>query len=178
MSPSTSCYYQLQVVSRSLSHDTALVLWSSVHAFDTSRTDHCCSILARLPLGVLGVSVIRSAAGLIGHIFKYASVSVFMCDVSRCLPVTQRISYRIAALVSCYLLGCAPSYIPMRPLSPGVRRCSTSGASSSTRGELLTPWTRSSTMQHQTFSDVAPSTWNGLPWDCAYTAFEQSICVP
>src|SRR5688572_24728172 len=51
---SRSCYYQrrqLQVVSRSLSHDTLVAL---VHAFVTSRIDHCCSILVGLPLGFLG----------------------------------------------------------------------------------------------------------------------------
>src|ERR1043165_2945711 len=49
-----SCYYQLcqlRVVSRSLSHDAVVVL---VHAFVTSRIENCCSLLAGLPLGVLG----------------------------------------------------------------------------------------------------------------------------
>src|SRR5688572_18540870 len=59
-----SCYYQLRqlrVVSRSLSHDAVVVL---VHAFVTSRVDHCSSLLAGLPLGVLGRldRVLRSAA--------------------------------------------------------------------------------------------------------------------
>jgi len=51
---SRSCYYQLRqlrVVSHSLSHNALVVL---VHAFVTSRIDHCCSILVVLPLGVLG----------------------------------------------------------------------------------------------------------------------------
>src|SRR5688572_9772485 len=64
---SRSCYYQLRqlrVVSRSLSHDALVVL---VHAFVTSRIDHCYSILVGLPLGVLGRlgRVLRSAARLI-----------------------------------------------------------------------------------------------------------------
>src|SRR6218665_259329 len=45
-----SCYYQLRqlrVVSRSLSCSAAAAL---VHAFVTSRLDHCSSILAGLPL--------------------------------------------------------------------------------------------------------------------------------
>lgn len=159
-----SCYYQLRqlrVVSRSLSHDAAVVL---VHAFVTSRIDHCCSILIGLPLGVLGRldRVLRSAARLVGHIPKYASVSAYMRDVLHWLPVAQRISYRIASLVSRCLLGCAPSYLCdlCRPVSDVVAR---RALRSSTRGELLVPRARSSLRQRRAFSVVGPSTWNGLP---------------
>src|SRR6218665_2908992 len=65
---------------RSLSHDAAVVL---VHAFITSRIDHSCSVLAGLPLGLIGRldRVLRSAARLIGHIRKYVSISTYMRDV-------------------------------------------------------------------------------------------------
>ena len=55
--------------------------------------------------------VLRSAARLIDHLPKYASVSrsAYMRDVLHWLPVSQRISYRVAALVWRCLLGCAPS---------------------------------------------------------------------
>ena len=65
-----SCYYQLsqlRTVSRSLgiSHDAAATL---VHAFVTSRLDHCCSVLVGLPLTLTARldRVLRSAARLIG----------------------------------------------------------------------------------------------------------------
>src|SRR6218665_1181531 len=63
-----SCYYQLRqlrTVSRSLSHDAADNL---VHAFVTSRLDHCCSILVGLSLKLTARldRVLRSAARLIG----------------------------------------------------------------------------------------------------------------
>src|SRR6218665_1238062 len=75
-----SCYYQLRqlrVVMRSLSHDASVVL---VHAFVTSRIDHSCSVLVGLLLGLIGRldRVLLSAARLIGHIPKYASVSAYM----------------------------------------------------------------------------------------------------
>src|SRR6218665_604801 len=78
-----SCYYQLRqlrVVMRSLSHDAVVVL---VHAFVTSRIDHSCSVLVGLPLGIIGHldRVLRSAARLIGHTPKYASVYAYMRDV-------------------------------------------------------------------------------------------------
>ena len=63
--------------------------------------------------------VLRSAARLIGRIPKYASVSAYMRDVLHWLPASQRISYRIAALVWRCLAGCAPSYLSdlCRPVS-------------------------------------------------------------
>ena len=77
-----SCYYQLRqlrVVSRFLSHAAAATL---IHAFVTSRLDHCCSILVGLPLVLTARldRVLRSAARLIGRIYKCASVSAFMRD--------------------------------------------------------------------------------------------------
>src|SRR6218665_603784 len=52
-----------------------------------------------------------SSARLIGHIPKYASVSAYMRDVLHWLPVSQRILYRISALVWRSVTGCAPSYL-------------------------------------------------------------------
>src|SRR6218665_3706708 len=63
------CYYQLQGVSRSLTHQSRLTL---VHTFVTSRIDCCCSLLAGLPLGTLARldRVLRSAARLVGGLSK------------------------------------------------------------------------------------------------------------
>ena len=51
-----------------------------MHAFVTSRVDHCSSVLVGLPLVLIGRldRVLRSAARLIGHLPKYASVSAYM----------------------------------------------------------------------------------------------------
>ena len=67
------------------------------------------AILMGLPLGLIGRldRVLRSAARLIGHIRKYSPVTAYMRDVLRWLPVSQRISYRVAALVWQCLLGSA-----------------------------------------------------------------------
>ena len=159
-----SCYYQLRqlrVIARSLSHDALVVL---VHAFVTSRIDHCCSILVGLPLGVLGRldRVLRSAARLIGRIPKFSSVSTYMRDVLHWLPIAQRIHYRIAALVSRCILGCAPSYLRIlcRPVSDiEARRALRSAA----KGQLLVPRARLATRQCRAFSVVGPSIWNDLP---------------
>jgi len=149
------------VVSRSLSHDALVVL---VHAFVTSRIDHCCLILVGLPLRVLGRldRVIRSAARHIGRIRKFGSVSAYMRDVLHWLPVAQRIPYWIAALVSCCIVGCAPSYLRdlCSPVSDVVARRALRSAMT---GQLLVPRARLTARQRRAFSVAGPSIWNDLP---------------
>ena len=149
------------MISRSLSHNATVTL---VHAFVTSRIDHCSSVLVGLPLGLIERldRVLRSAARLIGHIPKYAPVSAYMRDVLHWLPASQRISYRIAALVWRCLLGSAPSYLSdlCQPVSGILARRS---LRSSAAGELLVPRSRTSLRQHRAFSTVGPTIWNGLP---------------
>src|SRR6218665_3836379 len=109
-------------------------------AFVTSRIDHSCSVLVGLPLGLIGRLdwILRSAARLIGHIPKYASVSAYMRDVLHWLPVSQRILYTISALVWRSVTGCAPSYLTdlCRLVSDLASR---SALRSLAHGELLVP---------------------------------------
>ena len=130
---------------RSLSHDAAVVL---VHAFVASRIDHSCSVLVGLPLGLIGRldRVLRYAARLIGHIPNYSSVSAYMHDVLRWLPVSQRSLYRISALVWRSVTGCAPSYLTdlCRPVSDLASR---RALRSLARGELLVPRVRLSSVE-------------------------------
>ena len=92
-----------------------------MHALVTSRIDHSCSVLVGLSLGLIGRldRVLRSAAHLIGRIPKYASVPAYMRDVLHWLPVSQRILYKISALVWRSVTCCAPSYLTdlCRPIS-------------------------------------------------------------
>jgi len=154
-----SCYYQLRqlrIVSRSLSCSAAAAL---VHAFVTSRLDHCNSILLGLPLALTARldQVLCCAARLIGRIPKYASVSAYMHDMLHWLPITQRISYRIAFLVWLCRLGSAPAYLCelFRPVSglPGQ-----GAIRSSVTGQLLVPHAKTATRQFHVFFIVGPST--------------------
>src|SRR5688572_32615153 len=85
-----------------------------------------------------------------------------MLDVLHWLPLLQRISYRMIALVWRSLLGLAPAYL--RDLC-----CPTLGAPgrrslrSTERGVLKVPFARTANKQNRAFSVVDPSLWNRLP---------------
>src|SRR6218665_2786259 len=77
------------------------------------------------------------------------------------LPLQQRITFRIGAMVWRCILGLAPAY--RRDLchpTPGTRGCSS--LRSSEQGLLFVPFARTSTTQARPFSVVGPSVWNGL----------------
>ena len=102
------------------------------------------------------------AARLIARLPKFSPVSAYIRDVLHWLPISQRISYRTAAVVSRCVLGCAPSYLRdlCRPVSDvAARRV----LRSTTRGELLVPRARLAIKQRRAFSVVGPSIWNDLP---------------
>src|SRR6218665_592655 len=80
------------------------------------------------------------------------------------LPISERIQYRITAMVSRCVLGCAPSYLRVLccPVSVlAARRVLRSAA----RGEFLVPCARLAIMQRRVFSVVGPSAWNDLPFE-------------
>src|SRR6218665_1837462 len=49
------------------------------------------------------------AARLVGGLSKFSSITAYMRDVLHWLPISERIQYRITAMVSRCVLGCAPS---------------------------------------------------------------------
>ena|SRR6218665_3574703 len=93
--------------SRYLTYQSRLTL---VHAFVTSRIDCCCYLLTGLPLGTCTLArldrVLRSAACLVGGLSKFSSITAYMRDVLHWLPISQRIT----AMVSRFVIRCAPSY--------------------------------------------------------------------
>jgi len=98
------------VVSRSLSTAAASTL---VHAFVLSRLDYCSAVYEVLPICRLKClnRVLRTAARLVGRIYKFGRVSTYMPDVLHWLPYPQRIVYRVAALVRSCMEGLAPPYL-------------------------------------------------------------------
>src|SRR6218665_2585472 len=150
------CYYQLRqlwVVSHSLTHQSTLTL---VYAFVTSRIDCCSSLLVVLALGTLARldRVLRSAAHLVGRLPNFSSTTAYMHDELHWLPISQRIQYRITAMVSRCVLRCTPlTFVTVH------RRVLRSAA----KGELLVPRAHFTTVQRRAVLVVCPSAWNNLP---------------
>ena len=137
-------------------HDAAATL---VHAFVTSRLDHCYSVLVGLPLTLTACldRVLRSAARLIG-------VSLNM-PLSHVICVTHYIGFPFGSLsfteLLCYSVALSSRRCPsllagtLSPcIDPIVGR---QAPRSSSGGKLLVSRVDISTMQCRAFSVVAPS---------------------
>src|SRR6218665_1384718 len=79
-------------------------------------------------------------------------------------PISERIQYRISAMVSRRVLGCAPSYLRVLccPVSV-LAACRV--LRSAARDEFLVPRAPLAIMQRRAFSVVGPSAWNNLPFE-------------
>lgn len=155
-----NCYYQLRVVSHSLTTGIASTL---VHSFVVSHLDYCRALCHGLPDDWIDCldQVLRNATRLIDHIQKFGNVLEYMQYVLHWLPFLQQITYRISALVW-HCSGMAPPYLQ-------ELGCSTSGVQCwSTlqwvnQAELLVPCSWTAIRQHLSFSVSGSVTWNVLP---------------
>ena len=118
------CYFhlrRLRTVRRS--KESLLTL---VHAFITSRVDHCNGVLYGSNGYLLDrlQSVLNSAARLILGVPKFDSVSAAIRNELHWLPIGKRIRFKIALLVRNCIVGAAPGYLTelCRPVSSSSGR--------------------------------------------------------
>ena len=161
------CYFhlrRLRTVRRSLSKECLRTL---VHAFVTSRVDHCNGILYGSYSYLLDrlQSVLNSAARLVLNIAKFSGISAAIRDERlHWLPIRKRIEFKIILLVRHCLVGAAPEYLIelCRPVSSAAGRQSLRSAS---RGDLIIPRFRLRTFGFRAFAISGPQLWNSLPLD-------------
>ena len=150
------CYFhlrRLRTVRRSLTKESLLTL---VHAFVTSRVDHCNgllfgSLLDRLP------SVLNSAARLVLNIQKFSHISAAIRDELHWLPIRRRIDFKIVLMVR----HCLEYLMELcHPVGSTVgRQCLWSAS----RGDLVVPRFRLQTFGHRAFAVSGPQIWSSLP---------------
>ena len=158
------CYFhlrRLRTVRRSLTKESLLTL---VHAFVTSRVDHCNGILFGAHSYLLDriQSVLNSAARLVLNIPKFSHISAAIRDELHWLPIKRRIEFKIALMVRHCVVGTAPEYLKelCHPVSSAVgRQC----LRSASRGDLTVPRYRLQTFGHRAFAVSGPQIWNSLP---------------
>ena len=134
-----------------------------VHAFVSSRVDYCNSLLFETLTHVLRKlqSVLNASARLITGGRRYDHITPVLRDI-HCLPLAQRIDYKLALLVYKCLHGAGPSYLTAycTALSTVNRHHDLRSAA---RGNLAQPRTRIRRLGTRSFRLSGPSVWNSLP---------------
>ena len=160
------CYFhlrRLRTVRRSLSKECLRTL---VHAFVTSRVDHCNGLLYGSYLYLLDrlQSVLNSAARLVLNIAKFSGISAAIREELHWLPIRKRIEFKIVLLVRHCRSGAAPEYLMelCRPVSSAAGRQSLLSAS---RGDLIIPRFRLRTIGFRAFAISGPQLGNSLTLD-------------
>ena len=153
-----------QTVNKLLADCYALGGPPTVHAFVTSRVDHCNGLLFGSHSYLLDrlQSVLNSAARLVLNVPKFSHISAAIRDELHWLPIRRRIDFKIALMVRHCLVGAAPEYLMelCHPVGSAVgRQC----LRSASRGDLVVPRFRLQTFGHRAFAVSGPQTWNSLP---------------
>ena len=157
-----SAFLQIRNISRIrkyLSYENTKVL---VHAFVTSKVDHCNSLYYGLPKYLLQrlQYILNAAARIISLSRKYDHITPVLMEL-HWLPIEQRIKYKILLFVFKALSNIAPSYI-MELVSPYVPSRS---LRSSAKNLLIVPKFKLTTYGARAFSVCGPVLWNSLPLD-------------
>ena len=146
------CYFHLRrlcTVRRSLSKESLRTL---VHAFVTSRVDHCNGLLYGSYSYLLDrlQSVLNLAARLVLNIAKFSRISAAIRDELHWLLIRKRIEFKIVLLVRHCLVCVAPEYLMELccPVSSAVGRQNLRSAS---RGDLVVPRFRLQTFGYRVF---------------------------
>lgn len=155
-----SAFYHIQNIAKIRKFISLDCSKKLVHAFVTSKLDHCNSILFGLPLSVTDKlqSVLNSAARLVTLTRRHEHITPILIDL-HWLPVSYRIKFKIILLTFKVLHNLAPAYLqeiidvykPTRNL-----RSSSTLLLSRKRFNLKSYGLRS-------FSVSSPLLWNSLP---------------
>ena len=156
-----SCYASLREIrsiAAPLSIDVRRIL---ITALVLPKIDYGISTLAGLPschLDRLQI-LINTAAKTIHGARKYDHVTPLLREL-HWLRIRQRIEYKIATMVYKSLNGHAPPYLSFAHVTdvPGRRRLR-----SASRGFLLTPPARCTTLDGRSIDVIGPQLWNKLP---------------
>ena len=155
-----SAFYHLRNLSRIrkfISTETAKTL---VHTFISSKLDHCNSLLYNLPkYAVKKLQYVQNAAArLITFSSKFNHITPILKDL-HCLPINERIKFKILILTFKALHDLSPSYI--QGLISFYRPSKTLRSSTSLR---LNPSSYNlKSYGSRAFAVASPQLWNDLP---------------
>ena len=155
-----AAFYHLRNISRIRRFLSVKTTETLIHAFVTSKIDHCNSLLFGIPIHVLNKlqSVQNAAARLVTLSRKYDHITPMLLDL-HWLPVTECIKYNILLLIFKSLHDLTPSYIAemiTRYNPPRALR-------SSSKLLLNNVGFRVKSYGHRSFAVCGPELWNALP---------------
>ena len=158
-----SAFYHLRNISRIRKLLSTTTTETLVHAFITSKLDHCNSLLYNVPKYVIKKlqSVQNAAARLITGSRKYDHITPILFEL-HWLPVSERIKFKIILLTHKALHQQSPIYI-----QDLIRRYTTSRTlrSSSDTFRLCHVSHNLKSYGSRAFAVSAPELWNKLPID-------------
>lgn len=159
-----SCYYQirqLRSIRRCVPADAMRTL---VHAFVTSRIDYCNAVLYGVTATVTRrlQAVLHAAARLITGVRRNEHITSTIRDTLHWLPVSQRITFKVALMTFDCVRGQGPDYlndilVPVHSVGPRAR------LRSADHGDMVVPRTQTSRYGPRSIRSSAPSVWNDLP---------------
>ena len=150
--------YNIRRIRKYLSQEATATL---VHAFITSRTDYCNSLLYGLPDNQLVKiqRVLNAAARLVCNAPRFCHITPIMRDL-HWLPIRARINFKVLLLTFKALHGLAPQYlqslISIKTSCYNLRGSKTLLLAMPSVKSKATLWDRA-------FAVAAPSLWNSLP---------------
>jgi hypothetical protein len=159
-----SCFYQLRQlrsIRRSVPTDAMRTL---VHAFISSRVDYCNAVLYGVSSTVTRrlQAVLHAAARLITGVRRNDHITPTLRDTLHWLPVSQRITFKIALMTYDSIRGRSPAYF-RDVCTPVVSVAARVRLRSADRGDMIVPRTRTARYGPRSFRVSAPATWNRLP---------------
>ena len=157
-----SAFYHLRNISRIRKLLSIKTTETLVHAFVTSKLDHCNSLLYGVPKYAIQKlqSVQNAAARLITSSRKFDRITPVLFDL-HWLPISERIKFKIILLTHKALHQQSPVYI-----QDLIRRYSTSRTLRSSSTLRLTPVNFNlKSYGYRAFAVSAPELWNKLPDD-------------
>uniref|UniRef100_A0A669CTZ7 Reverse transcriptase domain-containing protein n=1 Tax=Oreochromis niloticus TaxID=8128 RepID=A0A669CTZ7_ORENI len=155
-----SSFYHLRRLSKVKPFLSRRDLETVIHAFITSRLDHCNSLLIGVGLGTLTrLQLVQNAAArFLSGKRKFEHITPVLASL-HWLPIEFRIHFKVLLLVFKSLNGLAPAYMSdlLKPYVP------TRSLRSAEQLLLSVPKSRLKLRGDRAFSIVAPKLWNNLP---------------
>ena len=156
-----SAYYELHNINcirKSLSAEAAA---AAIHAFVTSRLDHCNALLYGLPNCTIDrlQKVQNSAARALTGSKKRDHITPILKSL-HWLPIRVRIEYKLLVIVHKCLFGNGPDYLRDLLVFHQPNR---SLRSTSEINLLVEPFTKNKTGGDRSFQKAGPKLWNKLP---------------